>query len=73
MPNAKRPFRTPFVWLVAPLGIAMCLFMMVFLPLDTWIRLAVWTVIGLLIYAFYSRSRAMPPRFKLEENPTAAE
>jgi hypothetical protein len=27
----------------------------------------------LLIYAFYSRSRAMPPRFKLEENPTAAE
>jgi APA family basic amino acid/polyamine antiporter len=72
-PNARRPFRTPLVWIVAPLGIAMCLFMMVFLPLDTWIRLAVWTVIGLLIYAFYSRRRAMPPRFKLEENPAAAE
>jgi APA family basic amino acid/polyamine antiporter len=73
MPNARRPFRTPFVWIVAPLGIAMCLFMMAFLPLDTWIRLAVWTVIGLVIYGLYSRHRAMPPRFKLEENPTAAE
>ena len=66
-PNAKRPFRTPMVWIVAPLGIVMCLFMMVFLPLDTWIRLAVWTVIGLIIYFAYSRFHAKPPRFKLED------
>jgi basic amino acid/polyamine antiporter, APA family len=62
-PNAPRPFRTPFVWVVAPLGIVMCVFMMVFLPLDTWIRLGVWTVIGLLIYYFYSRHHAKPPRW----------
>ena len=62
-PNAPRPFRTPLVWIVAPLGIAMCLFMMAFLPLDTWIRLGVWTVIGLLIYFFYSRHHAKPPRW----------
>jgi len=53
-PNAPRPFRTPLVWITAPLGIAMCLFMMVFLPLDTWLRLAGWTVIGLVIYGLYS-------------------
>ena len=52
-PNVKRPFRTPLVWVVAPLGIVMCLFMMAFLPLDTWLRLAVWTVIGLVIYFVY--------------------
>ncbi len=52
-PEAQRPFRTPAVWLVAPLGIAMCLFMMAFLPFDTWLRLVVWTIIGLLIFAFY--------------------
>ena len=28
-PHAKRPFRTPLVWVTAPLGIVMCLFMMV--------------------------------------------
>jgi APA family basic amino acid/polyamine antiporter len=67
-PNVKRPFRTPFVWIVAPLGIVMCLFMMAFLPIDTWIRLAVWTVIGLVIYGIYSRSHAKPPRFILKDS-----
>jgi APA family basic amino acid/polyamine antiporter len=61
-PNANRPFRTPLVWITAPLGIAMCLFMMVFLPLDTWLRLAAWTLIGLAIYRLYSVKHARPPR-----------
>jgi len=62
-PRAARPFRTPLVWITAPLGIAMCLFMMVFLPLDTWLRLAGWTVIGLAIYYLYSVRHAKPPRY----------
>ena len=32
-PNAKRPFRTPYVWFVAPLGIFICGAMMVSLPI----------------------------------------
>jgi APA family basic amino acid/polyamine antiporter len=63
----KRPFRTPLVWLVGPAGIAMCLFMMAFLPVDTWIRLGVWTLIGLIIYLVYSIRHAKPPRWKLED------
>jgi APA family basic amino acid/polyamine antiporter len=59
-PDAPRPFRTPLVWITAPLGIAMCLFMMVFLPLDTWARLAAWTVIGLAVYYLYSVPHARP-------------
>ena len=59
-PDRHRPFRTPLVWITAPLGIAMCLFMMVFLPLDTWARLAAWTVIGLAIYYLYSVPHAAP-------------
>jgi APA family basic amino acid/polyamine antiporter len=69
VPNARRPFRTPVVWIVAPLGIAMCLFMMAFLPLDTWIRLGVWTVIGLAIYAVYSVRHAKPPRYVIAAQP----
>ncbi len=72
-PNVKRPFRTPFVWFVGPAGIAMCLFMMVFLPRDTWIRLGVWTVLGIVIYLSYSIRHAMPPRWKLVDEPAAAE
>jgi APA family basic amino acid/polyamine antiporter len=66
-PHVRRPFRTPFVWVAAPLGIAMCVFMMVFLPFDTWLRLLVWTVIGLAVYLLYGIRHAKPPRWKLED------
>lgn len=53
MPEAPRAFRTPLVPLVPLLGIATCLFMMVFLPVDTWVRLLVWMLIGLDLYMGY--------------------
>lgn len=53
MPDLPRSFKTPLVPLVPILGIAVCLFMMVFLPPDTWIRLLVWMLIGLDIYLVY--------------------
>lgn len=53
MPNIPRAFKTPMVPLVPILGIAVCLFMMVFLPMDTWIRLLVWMLIGMDIYLVY--------------------
>jgi APA family basic amino acid/polyamine antiporter len=53
MPEAPRAFRTPLVPVVPILGVAVCLFMMVFLPLDTWIRLIVWMMIGFDLYLFY--------------------
>ncbi len=52
-PNAPRVFKTPLVPLVPILGIITCLFMMVFLPLDTWIRLVVWMMVGFDLYLFY--------------------
>lgn len=53
MPEAPRAFRTPLVPLVPILGVVTCLFMMVFLPLDTWIRLIVWMMIGFDVYLMY--------------------
>lgn len=53
MPEAPRAFRTPFVPFVPIAGVLVCLFMMVFLPLDTWIRLIVWMMIGFDLYLFY--------------------
>ena len=54
-PLIERPFRTPAYWLVCPLGVLFCLWLMVGLPLDTWLRLIVWMVIGLAIYFTYGR------------------
>jgi len=52
-PELARPFRSPAIWIVGPGGAATSLFLMFGLPLDTWIRLAVWLAIGLVIYFGY--------------------
>lgn len=52
-PEVHRPFRCPAVWIVAPLGIVVNLAMMLFLPLDTWLRLVVWLLIGFVFYAVF--------------------
>ena len=59
MPELPRAFKTPMVPLVPLLGIITCLFMMVFLPMDTWIRLLVWMLIGLDIYLVYGAKHSM--------------
>lgn len=58
-PDIRRPFRTPMVWFVAPMGMIMCVGQMVGLPLDTWIRLFAWMAIGLVIYFTYSRRHSL--------------
>ena len=65
----QRPFRTPAVWIVAPAGMGMCAFMMAFLPLDTWLRLLVWTAIGVAIYFAYGQRNAKPPQWVLSKQP----
>lgn len=59
MPDAPRAFRTPFVPFVPIAGVVVCLFMMVFLPLDTWIRLIVWMMIGFDLYLFYGMKNSV--------------
>lgn len=58
-PDAPRTFKVPLVPLIPILGVVTCLFMMVFLPADTWIRLLVWMAIGVAIYFLYSRHRSV--------------
>jgi APA family basic amino acid/polyamine antiporter len=52
-PGLARPFTTPAVYVVAPAGAASALFLMFGLPLDTWVRFAVWLTVGLAVYALY--------------------
>jgi APA family basic amino acid/polyamine antiporter len=52
-PGLQRPFRAPAIWFVAPAGAVTSIILMFGLPLDTWVRLAVWLAIGLVIYFAY--------------------
>lgn len=67
-PRAKRPFRTPYVWFVAPAGMVVCGAMMYGLPTDTWLRLAGWTVFGFAIFFLYGIWHTKKkPQFVIEE------
>jgi len=52
-PDRVRPFRVPFVWVIAPLGAAACLFIMVGLPIQAWERFGIWLAVGSVLYALY--------------------
>ena len=52
-PNAERPFKVPFIQVVAPLGAAATILLMSGLPWETWSRLLIWMGIGVLIYFVY--------------------
>jgi len=57
-PNRPRSFRVPGVWIIAPLTIAGCAFLFLNLPTAAMLFLPIWTLIGLVVYFLYSRSRS---------------
>jgi APA family basic amino acid/polyamine antiporter len=57
-PEQRRPFRIPFMPWIPLLGMATCLGLMAFLPVMTWIRFLVWTVMGIAIYFGYGIKRS---------------
>jgi len=52
-PDRKRPFKAPGGIATPILGILSCLFLMQGLPLITWIRFAVWLIVGMCVYFAY--------------------
>ena len=52
-PDLPRPFRAPAPWFTGLAGAAVCTLLMLSLGPATWVRLVVWTGIGVLVYAFY--------------------
>ncbi len=61
-PRLERPFKVPFVWIVAPLGAAACLYVMSGLPKTAWVRFGVWLAAGMAVYAVnkVNKHRANP-------------
>ncbi len=52
-PTLERAFKVPVVWVVASIAALSSAFLMFNLPYDTWLRLIIWMVIGIVIYFAY--------------------
>ena len=57
-PGRRRPFRTPLVWVTAPLAAAGCAFLFFSLSNYTLELFVGWAAIGLVVYFFYGRTRS---------------
>ena len=66
-PDLKRNFKCPAVWLIAPLAILSCGYLMANLPLATWHRFGFWILFGLCVYFGYSRAHSVIGRRAAEE------
>jgi APA family basic amino acid/polyamine antiporter len=66
-PNLPRRFRTPAVWVVAPLGVVSALGLMLFLPGKTWLRLVIWFAIGMVFYCFFGVRNSALARVSTKE------
>ncbi|CAM5439419.1 MULTISPECIES: amino acid permease [Streptomyces] len=57
-PDLPRTFRTPGMPVVPAIGVVFSLWLITFLEWQTWVRFAVWFLIGLVVYFTYSRRRS---------------
>ncbi|WP_313375572.1 amino acid permease [Chishuiella sp.] len=58
MPNAERKFKVPFVPLIPALGVIVCVYLMTSLTKESWYRLIIWLIIGIIIYFFYGKKHS---------------
>ncbi len=54
-PDLPRSFRVPWVPLLPILSVLACLYLMLNLPVETWLRFLIWMVVGFVIYFLYSK------------------
>lgn len=58
MPDVKRTFKTPFVPFVPIAGVLVCGYLMISLDMESWWRLLIWLVVGIVIYFLYGRKHS---------------
>ncbi|MFI1565167.1 amino acid permease [Streptomyces sp. NPDC020490] len=57
-PDLHRSFRTPWVPFLPILSVCASLWLMLNLPAETWLRFAIWMVIGFFVYFLYGRTHS---------------
>ena len=57
-PDMPRPFKVPIPYIWCPIGIILCIYLTLGLPLATYIRFVVWLAVGIVIYLLYGYSHS---------------
>jgi basic amino acid/polyamine antiporter, APA family len=57
-PDMERPFRVPFSPVIPVTSALACLYLMTNLSIETWLRFAVWMLLGVVLYFVYGRRNA---------------
>lgn len=57
-PDLERPYKTPWIYFVAPMGALFNFFLMTQVRENTWYAFLIWGSIGILVYFLYSRKRS---------------
>jgi len=57
-PDMSRGFKTPLAWVIGPISIAGCLYLLVSLPQKTLLWFIIWNIVGFAVYFLYSRRSA---------------
>jgi APA family basic amino acid/polyamine antiporter len=57
-PHAKRPFKVAGAFVIGPLAILSCAYLMASLPALTWERFLLWSLIGMVVYGLYGYRRS---------------
>ncbi|MBL1078690.1 amino acid permease [Nocardia sp. 2] len=58
-PDLKRGFRVPWVPVVPILGALACLWLMLNLSIETWLRFVIWMALGMIVYFAYGRRHSV--------------
>lgn len=68
MPNIERKFKCPGVPFTPILTVFFCFYLMYSLPGVTWIRFAIWTIVGIAIYFLYGMRHSTLNKLVQEES-----
>ena len=58
-PDLERPYKAPYIYLVAPAGVLFNLWLMTRVRHDTWAAFLTWSLIGIGVYFLYSRKKSL--------------
>jgi APA family basic amino acid/polyamine antiporter len=70
-PGRHRPFRTPIVWVIAPMSVIGCMVLFWYLPTDAKLVFPLWAAIGLFFYFIYGyrKSHMKPGNAPVDDGP----
>lgn len=72
-PDLPRAFRTPAAPVVAVLAVVSCVYLMLNLIGETWVRFGVWMAIGLVVYFVYGMRHSRLATRERVDQPAARE